>query len=304
MWKLVLGLFLALAAGVAVYFLAGRTSDEPVDPDPADNANANSFPDSVKKNNSTTALIPLRRPGVVTKADGSATLWKTIKDSSANSFGKLVAVDKTYGWIAILSDETKLNIYQLGTSDFELHSVLDLGVPIRDFKFTPHLEGSPIRHRIVVSGGQSTGRLVNPSFVTVFLWNQNAWIRQDTITNPTTPTSGNTATFGDKLQVILDDTSAQFPKISVYIRGTQTAVGLPSGVIYWYILDDSLSTFSLSQIIRDATLQSTNSNPDADVLDRVNSFGHDFVVTSGLGGRNKLFVGNPISSEVGQLSAG
>lgn len=123
--------------------------------------------------------------------------------------------------------------------------------------------------------------------------------------NPATPWYG---TFGDKMQVVLDDNESVV-KQSLYISGSEYNAQLPGGNIYWFILSDNSTSpiLHLTFVIQDAKLlllkQQTNAGtiscpvPPKTSGTYINGFGSDFYVTSGNGKNNVLLVANSTNED-------
>jgi len=119
-------------------------------------------------------------------------------------------------------------------------------------------------------------------------------------------------TFGDNIQVILDDTfTNSLPKQSLYLSGSMYNTNQPGGSLYWFYLADNSNSPQIifKNQIQDAKLLLLRdldpskltpgcipfSNPDINAIPEstfMNSFGSSFFVTSGLGAQNVLLVGN------------
>lgn len=122
-------------------------------------------------------------------------------------------------------------------------------------------------------------------------------------------------TFGDRIQVVLNDTS-QITNQALYIRGSEYNPSLPDGNIYFFVLEGNGTELSprvhLSQVIQDAVLLiqrecrddpacaadmknqdgTTCSEFTPAIADYANGFGSDFFVTSGNGASNVLVAAN------------
>jgi len=119
-------------------------------------------------------------------------------------------------------------------------------------------------------------------------------------------------TFGDNIQVILDDTfTNSLPKQSLYLSGSMYNTDQPGGSLYWFYLADNSTSPQIifKNQIQDAKLLLLKDLPPSDLSPGctafspvdinsipqstfINSFGSSFFVTSGLGAQNILLVGN------------
>jgi len=118
---------------------------------------------------------------------------------------------------------------------------------------------------------------------------------------PTTSFTWNSAqpyigTFGDKIQVVLDDNSPIL-KQSLYISGSEYDTTRPGGNLYWFLLQDNNTSPSILMLytIQDAKLllmQNQGYTISRSPSDYTNGFASDFYVTSGNGSKNILVVAN------------
>lgn len=119
-------------------------------------------------------------------------------------------------------------------------------------------------------------------------------------------------TFGDNIQVILDDTfTNSLPKQSLYLSGSMYNINQPGGSLYWFYLADNTTSPQIifKNQIQDAKLLLLQDLPPSDLSPGctpfsssdinaipqstfMNSFGSSFFVTSGLGAQNVLLIGN------------
>jgi hypothetical protein len=124
--------------------------------------------------------------------------------------------------------------------------------------------------------------------------------------NPTKPYYG---TFGDKIQVVLDD-NENITKQSLYVNGSEYDPNKPGGNLYWFILSDNTisPTLQLIRVIQDAKLLLLKQQTDAGLItcpvppinipgDYINGFASDFFVTSGNGKNNVLLIGNSTNQD-------
>lgn len=124
-------------------------------------------------------------------------------------------------------------------------------------------------------------------------------------------------TFGDKLQVVLDDNETTV-KQSLYVRGSEFDPDQPGGNLYWFILGDNSTEpqLTLTFVIQDAKLlllrecwnntlstdcqskmvQGDGKTPCVPLVktaaDYINGFASDFFVSSGNGKANVLVAAN------------
>ncbi len=113
-------------------------------------------------------------------------------------------------------------------------------------------------------------------------------------------------TFGDRMQVVLDDNTSQL-KHSLYVNGSNNNLQSPGGNLYWFIITSNTVSPTLDFIfqIQDAKLlllyqmsqQNTCSLPAVTYANYLNSFGSNFFVTSGMGNKNILLVANVTSED-------
>jgi len=135
----------------------------------------------------------------------------------------------------------------------------------------------------------SVSTLKIPFADSYFKWNSN------------TPYYG---TFGDKIQVVLDDNEAVV-KQSLYINGSENNPNFPGGNLYWFVLSDNSTSPSIIKIkvIQDAKLLLLKQQREAGFItcpqptvnvpgDYINGFASDFFVSSGSGKSNVMLIAN------------
>lgn len=302
-WKfLVIFAILGAIAGV-VAVLATKSKTDPsnvnVDPAPQDNVFAVSFPDSTVPNNSSNASKVPDGPSFNHK-DRGLTLNQTITNQSLEDFGRLVAADPQNGTLAITKGE-KVDIYTMNDKgNYEFESTINVGKPIHRLSFSVHRgETDLITRLFVVTGIYSDPQQSNiwADTVHIYRFQENKWVLRSSTQNPLERTASFRATFGDAIQIVLDDNIPTSPKISVYVRGSKRS-GIFSGSLYWFVLNEASDTLSLLQTITDQYLAQKADQPgfrlEITEQDYLNGFGRSFYVTSGLGKRNKIVVGNPL----------
>lgn len=132
--------------------------------------------------------------------------------------------------------------------------------------------------------------------------------RSDFTWNPSQPWIG---TFGDKLQVVLDDNNTTQVQ-SLYVRGSEVVAREPGGCLYWYLLIDNNVNpqIQFNLTIKDARLlllyQANQAGligarPTKLPVDYANGFASSFYVTSGRGRNNLLVIANPSNDDYTEL---
>lgn len=302
-WKIIV-IFAILGGivGVVVTLLTKPKTDPSnvnVDPKPEDNVFAVSFPDSTVANNSSNASKVPDGPSFNHK-DRGLTLNQTITNSGLEDFGRLVASDPQNGTLAI-SKGQNVDIYEMkDDGKYAYQSTIDIGKPIHRLVFSVHRGATDLITRLfVVTGIYSDPQQSNiwADTVHIYRFQVNKWVLRSSTTNPLETTSAFRATFGDAIQIVLDDNIPTSPKISVYVRGSKRS-GIFSGSLYWFVLNEAADTLSLLQTLTDQYLAQKADQPgfrlETTEQDYLNGFGRSFYVTSGLGKRNKIVVGNPL----------